>query len=184
VAGAAEELEGAEGREAGRQQRPEAGGVARGYGCQGKLAGGNDAQGVSGQLCSATLSPVAGFELEAQLGEAGDSRADSDQGATAGIGIAHDPGIYADAGRECRSRVAAEVWPAHQHGRAALAAGAPGGHQDVEAVDPAVSPGEGRDQPRIMCAAEAVGAERGEQVAGDVWLHGEYSVPGEGDDGL
>jgi hypothetical protein len=79
VAGAAEELEGTEGREAGRQQRPKAGGVARGDGCQGKLAGGNDAQGVCGQLRSAAVSPVAGLELEAQLGEAGDSLADGDQ---------------------------------------------------------------------------------------------------------
>jgi len=89
-----------------------------------------------------------------------------------------------DAGREFRARVAGQVWPACQCGRDARAAGAPGGHQDVQAVDPAAWPGQGRDQPGVMGAAEAVRAQRGEQVAGDVRLHGEYRVPGEGDDRL
>ena len=80
MAGAAEELEGAEGREAGRQQGPEAGGVARGHGGQGELAGGDRAQGVSGQRRSAAVSPEAGLELEAQLGQSGDSLADDGQG--------------------------------------------------------------------------------------------------------
>jgi hypothetical protein len=73
MAASAEELEGTQGREAGRQLRPEAAGVAGGYCCQGKLARGNRAEGVSGHLRSAALSPVAGLELEAQLGESGDS---------------------------------------------------------------------------------------------------------------
>src|SRR5262249_45256986 len=92
-AGAAEELEGAEGREPGRQQGPHAGRVARGDGGDGELAGGEDAQRAGGQPRSAALPAPPRFQLETQLGKPGDAPADGGERGPARIRVAQYPGL-------------------------------------------------------------------------------------------
>src|SRR5215470_13619967 len=92
-AGAAEELEGAKGREPGRQQGPHAGRVARGDGGDGELAGGEDAQRAGGQPRSAALPAPPRFQLETQLGKPGDAPADGGERGPARIRVAQYPGL-------------------------------------------------------------------------------------------
>jgi len=75
-----------------------------------------------------------------------------------------------------------KVGPLGHARRNAGLAGAAGGHQQVEAVDPALRSGQGRDQPRIVGAAETVSPECGEPVVRDVWRHGEDGMRGERED--
>src|SRR5215475_14052958 len=92
--------------------------------------------------------------------------------------------MIADSGREPCPRMGGQIGPVDQPGRDAGAPRARGGHQHVQTVDPSVGSGEGRDQPWIVGAAEAICPQRDQQAVGDVGPQGEDGVPGEGEDGL
>ena len=74
MTGAAEQLDRTQRNEPGRQQRPDAGRVARRDCRHSKLAGRGGAQGIADKFGTATRPAARWLELEAHLGESGDPR--------------------------------------------------------------------------------------------------------------